>query len=131
MDQFWLPATIWAPVRTSGLTPLTPGDVAAHGLVIVLGQRAGAAEALPNAARLTLPEITRMTFCPGCAICASTWALAPLPIATIAMTAPTPMMMPSIVSTVRSLFRRSARQGDPEDGKEIDHGAPVCTAVPA
>ncbi len=41
---------------------------------------------------------------------ASTWVFAALPSATIAMTAPTPMMMPSIVRTVRILFRRRARK---------------------
>src|SRR6202011_3899692 len=58
---------------------------------------------------VVLPEKIRITFCPRLAICASTWALAPLPIPTIAMTAATPMMMPSAVSTERILFRRNAR----------------------
>jgi hypothetical protein len=40
--------------------------------------------------------------------CSSIVAWAPRPSATIVMTAPTPMIMPSIVSTVRILFRLSA-----------------------
>src|SRR5579871_408650 len=36
-------------------------------------------------------------------------AVAPLPTATIAITAPTPMMMPSMVRALRSLLTRSAR----------------------
>ena len=51
-----------------------------------------------------------ITFWPSAAMRASTCALAPLPMPTMAMTAPTPMMMPSIVSAVRILFRRSARK---------------------
>ena len=42
-------------------------------------------------------------------ICSATRACAPAPTPTIAITAPTPMMMPSIVSALRSLLTRSAR----------------------
>src|SRR6266446_1828691 len=52
----------------------------------------------------------RMTFWPSAAMRAWTWALAPRPSATIVITAPTPIMMPSMVSTVRSLLRRNARK---------------------
>jgi hypothetical protein len=45
---------------------------------------------------------------PAAEICASMVDCAPLPSATIVMTAPTPMIMPSIVSMVRSLLRLSA-----------------------
>jgi len=58
---------------------------------------------------VVLPEKMRITFCPRLAICASTCALAPLPMPTIAITAATPIMIPSAVSTERILFRRSAR----------------------
>ncbi len=58
---------------------------------------------------VVLPEKIRITFCPRLAIWASTCAFAPLPMPTIAMTAATPMMMPSAVSTERILFRRRAR----------------------
>ena len=42
---------------------------------------------------------------PAVAICASIDDCAPVPSATMVMTAATPMIMPSIVSAVRSLFR--------------------------
>jgi hypothetical protein len=47
-------------------------------------------------------------FVPAPRIWSSIAACAPVPSATIVMTAPTPMIMPSIVSTVRSLLRASA-----------------------
>ena len=45
---------------------------------------------------------------PAALTCSSIVACAPLPSATIVMTAPTPMIMPSIVSIVRILLRLSA-----------------------
>src|SRR5437773_11285832 len=47
---------------------------------------------------------------PWLALCCWIVALAPWPMLTIAITAPTPMMMPSIVRVERSLFRPSARK---------------------
>src|SRR5437899_7207758 len=58
---------------------------------------------------VVLPEKIKITFSPRLAICASTCAVAPLPMPTMAITAPTPMMIPSAVSTERILFRRNAR----------------------
>ena len=43
-------------------------------------------------------------------ICACTVACAPCPMLTIAITAETPMMMPSMVSAARILLRASARK---------------------
>ena len=57
-----------------------------------------------------LPGKIVMTFSPRLATWASTWALAPLPMLTIAITAPTPMMMPSAVRMERILLRRRARR---------------------
>jgi len=48
-------------------------------------------------------------FDPRLWICSATRAWAPAPMPTIAMTAATPMMMPSIVRALRSLFTRRAR----------------------
>ena len=45
---------------------------------------------------------------PRPAICSLTFACAPLPTATITITAPTPMMMPSIVKPERNLLILSA-----------------------
>jgi len=50
-----------------------------------------------------------MTFVPIVAICACTARLAPSPMLTIAMTAATPMTIPSIVSPARSRFRAKIR----------------------
>ena len=69
--------------------------------------------ALPQPPRMPplvkLPEKTVITFSPRLA----TWALDLFGRAgvrlTAPMTAPTPMMMPSMVSSVRILFRRNAR----------------------
>ena len=43
-------------------------------------------------------------------ICSAICRLAPVPTATMAITAPTPMMMPSMVRAERILFTRSARK---------------------
>src|SRR5262245_29624660 len=58
---------------------------------------------------VTLPESTMMRLDPRLWICSATRAWAPAPTATMAMTAPTPMMMPSMVSALRSVFTRSDR----------------------
>jgi len=42
-------------------------------------------------------------------ICSASRACAPLPTATMVITAPTPMTMPSIVSALRKRFTRRAR----------------------
>jgi hypothetical protein len=55
-----------------------------------------------------LPAITVIMLVPAALTCASMVLWAPLPSATIVMTAPTPMIIPSIVSIVRILFRESA-----------------------
>src|SRR6266478_2199097 len=108
--QFWLPAATWLKVRASGLTRLTPGISRR----IASASSTDRVPALPQPVctppRETLPEKMRMTFWPRLAICASTWLFAPLVMPTAEMTALTPMMMPSIVSTVRILFRLSARK---------------------
>jgi hypothetical protein len=54
------------------------------------------------------PADTMSVFVPMEAMRASTWALAPRPMATIVMNAPTPMMMPRAVSSARILCRKSA-----------------------
>src|SRR5262245_59980257 len=62
----------------------------------------------------TPPEVTdpgssMIKFEPSDLICSSTRACAPAPTAIIVITAATPMMMPSMVSVLRSLFTRRAR----------------------
>src|SRR5512146_2873835 len=60
--------------------------------------------------RFTEPEATKSTLEPMAAIWSCTCRCAPWPTPTIAMTAATPMMMPSMVRLERILFRASARQ---------------------
>src|SRR5947207_3208226 len=54
------------------------------------------------------PGMICSVFVPSAAICASTRARAPLAVETMTITEPTPMMMPSMASDVRSALRRSA-----------------------
>ncbi len=56
------------------------------------------------------PGRTIRRLLPMLAICSAICLLAPVPIATMAITAPTPMMMPSMVSAERILFTRRARK---------------------
>ena len=55
-----------------------------------------------------LPALMLMVLVPADFTCSSIVAWAPRPRATIVMTAPTPMIIPSMVRTVRILFRLSA-----------------------
>jgi len=55
-----------------------------------------------------LPADTMIVFVPADWICASIEDCAPVPSATIVITAETPMIMPSMVSAVRSLLRPRA-----------------------
>src|SRR5262249_21362568 len=100
-------ATIWPRVFTPAAlycTPCTPWIAVASSGVSVL--------ALPWPMRtppcMKLPALTMIMLVPADWICASIEVCAPVPSATIVMTAATPMIMPSIVSAVRILFRFSA-----------------------
>ena len=55
-----------------------------------------------------LPGNTMITLLPILAICSSIRSVAPVPIDIIAITAATPMMIPSIVRAERSLLTRRA-----------------------
>ena len=64
---------------------------------------------------LTPPDVvapgrTMSRLLPMLDICSAIFRLAPVPTATMAITAPTPMMMPSMVRPERILFTRSARK---------------------
>ena len=54
------------------------------------------------------PGVTMSMLLPRLAIESSTLLLTPMPMETIAMTAATPMMMPSMVRTERILFAKSS-----------------------
>ena len=69
-----------------------------------------------------------MMFSPSPAICDSTCAFAPLPMLTMAMTAPTPMMMPSAVSADRILFRRKRAERDLEGRAEPEASGEVAAS---
>src|SRR5262249_46264278 len=56
------------------------------------------------------PALTKSRLVPMLSICACTEADAPWPILTIAITAETPMMMPSMVRAARILLRTRARK---------------------
>ncbi len=60
-------------------------------------------------ALFVLPDSTMIRFDPRLWICSATRAWAPEPTPTMAITALTPMMMPSIVRALRSLLTRRAR----------------------
>ncbi len=59
-----------------------------------------------------LPGVTVRKLLPSPCICFCTPAVAPWPTETIAITAPTPMSIPSIVRTARILFCKSDRAAD-------------------
>src|SRR5262245_50094767 len=58
---------------------------------------------------VTDPDSTTIMLDPRLWICSDTRAWAPAPTATMVITAPTPMTMPSMVRALRSLLTRSAR----------------------
>jgi len=55
--------------------------------------------------------------------------LEPSPMPIIAMTAPTPMMMPSMVSAARSLFAPSARNASATAADDTATGMPVSAVI--
>src|SRR5262245_63875329 len=59
---------------------------------------------------VTEPGSSRIRLVPRPLICSSTRACAPAPTASMVITAGTPLMMPSMVSVLRSLFTRRARR---------------------
>jgi hypothetical protein len=107
VDQFWLPAITWERLLTPAATYCTPGTsriaCASSGVSVL---------ALPWPMRTPpcwkLPALTMIMFVPADWICVSIDDCAPVPSATIVITAETPMIMPSMVSAVRILLRASA-----------------------
>ncbi len=103
--QFMFPYTARPPVRTPGATYAT----AEHSFSMNSASSAVNVGREPAACRmppmLAAPGKTTSTFVPSAWICCSILCWAPCPIATIAITAPTPMITPSIVSKDRILLR--------------------------
>ena len=102
------PATTWALVCEKGATParsrmLDRMEVTSSSVSVVR-------DPLPRRTPplVMLPGVMMMRFAPRLSICFSTAACAPEPMAMEAITAPTPMMMPSMVRRERLTLRRSA-----------------------
>ena len=107
--QFWSSLTIGMLERSVGAAAFTVATslrMAARSSQVSVG-----IEPKPPWTPPALVEPGRMMrrFVPIAAKACSTCALAPAPMAIIAMTAPTPMTMPSVVRNARSLLRRMAR----------------------
>src|SRR5918997_1047880 len=110
--QLLPPATTCVPPCTKGAAAVTPS----------ISRRIAAAsssvrvEAAPAPSRappwVTLPGVTMARLAPSERICRSTRFRAPAPIATMAITAATPMTMPSTVRSERSVFAPMADRAD-------------------
>src|SRR5579884_1184466 len=102
--------TTWAEVCVPGAAAATLG----HSFSIAVTSSRTSVLVLPHPnlrpPKFLEPELTKSMLEPRFAICFCTVWSAPCPIPTIAITAPTPMMMPSMVRTERILFRASARK---------------------
>ena len=110
VDQFRWPYTTWPTPLWMGATSETAG----HSFWIASASPRVSVGCVP-APILTPPEVVapgRMMrrLLPMLEICSEIFWLAPVPTATMAITAPTPMMMPSMVSAERILFTRRARK---------------------
>ena len=103
--MFWLPNFDLQRLLQLGHHGLEQRGVAAERLVVV-GAEHGAVGDRDRRRCAPWPAKTVNTLAPSAVIRSSTAFCAPLPSATMVMTAPTPMMMPSIVSTARSLLAR-------------------------
>src|SRR6185295_14502985 len=105
--QFWLPATICPRVCTPAAAYWTPGSLA-----ISAASSGVSVLALPWPWRtppcVKLPALTMIMLVPADWIWLSIELCAPVPSATIVITAATPMIIPSMVSAVRILLRLSA-----------------------
>src|SRR5437773_9444281 len=103
---------IWALPETTGLTPLKPEMF----WLMVSASLALSVVALPAPERAPpwelLPDMIVSKLVPRPDNWLLTDALAPSPRATMAMTAATPMMMPSVVRMLRPLLARKAASAE-------------------
>ena len=102
---FWLPYFTWKRLLHLGHHRLEQRRVPEQGLVVVGAEDGAVGDPDPAEAALA-GEDGEARWRPSAAMRSSTAFCAPLPSATIVITAPTPMMMPSMVSTDRSLLAR-------------------------
>ena len=120
--QLASPATTWASVRTPGATASTAG----HSRLIASASSGLSVVMLPMPPRAPLavivPGITVRVLAPSERICACTAARAPWPIASVAITAATPITMPSTVSAARRRLRVSALSPSPTRAAKLIAG---------
>ena len=107
--QFWFPYTTGALVRIDGVAKRTEGSsfpIARASPIVRVGTPPNPER---NPPEVVLPGRTRRRFEPTEEIWAEILRFAPSPMATMTMTAPTPMIIPSIVRAERILFARRER----------------------
>ena len=108
VPQLVLPNTSCPLVREVGATTCTSGMSSAMACASSSVRRWRVCAPRRTPACDTPPGSTSMMFDPSPFICSCTRCVAPLPTATMVMTAATPMMMPSIVSMERRVLAASA-----------------------
>ncbi len=108
VDQLELPATTCPVPRSDGAATTTPSTSTA--IACASSSVSVCAAPVPSRTPLAVvePGKTSIRFEPRFFSCSRTRSCAPPPMASIAITAATPMIMPSIVSDDRSLLMRSA-----------------------
>src|SRR5450759_5512937 len=107
--QLSLPKTTCELVLLPGAAALTAGHSLRMAIISAYTRVLVAPQPMWVPPRVTVPEPTNRMFEPIAAICCCTCCWAPCPTPTIAMTAPTPIMMPSMVRLERILLRARAR----------------------
>ncbi len=103
------PAIICAPVRTRGVTLVTAGQFSRMAWASSSVRLVTVPAALRTPLWKWLPEKTVSRLSPSELTWASIILFAPWPMATMAITAPTPMIIPSMVRLERILFLVKAR----------------------
>src|ERR1041384_4796058 len=111
--QFPSPPTTCAKVATTGDTPVSSVLSLLSAAASSSVRRVEVPAPWLTAPVVVAPGVITIRLVPRLLIRCWIWALAPWPIATITITAPTPMMMPSIVSRVRSVYLRMLCQAIP------------------
>ena len=107
VPQLAFPLINWVRVDTPGETYCTPGTLRTA-LASSSVSRVEEPWPMRTPPWLKLPALIMIMLVPADLICSSIEDWAPVPSATMAITAPTPMIMPSMVSEVRILLRLSA-----------------------
>src|SRR5215472_9393446 len=109
VPQLSLPKTACTPVALPGAPSATDGHSRAMASTSARTRVCVFPQPMDMPPRFIEPALTKSIFDPIAAICCCTCSRAPWPKATMAITAPTPIMIPSMVRPERSLLRASAR----------------------